>query len=114
MAARAEVVSNYVKKNGMSIDEAVELVKKQEAEGDPFLFEYYLNESPSELRKHFKPDTPDQIKKQLIQILPAGIVIAGTASGISMSGSGDGSTTNTQGYKLGGSHKNKYIGLFRQ
>jgi len=114
MAARAEVVSNYVKKNGMSIDEAVELVKKQEAEGDPFLFEYYLNESPAELRKHFKPDTPDQIKKQLIQILPAGIVIAGTASGISMAGSGDGSTTNTQGYKLGGSHKNKYIGLFRQ
>jgi hypothetical protein len=114
MLARSEVVSDYVNRYGMPIDEAIELVKKKEAEGDPFLFEYYLKDSPADLSKHFKKDTPDQIKKQLIQALPAVLIIAGAASGISMAGSGDGSTTNTQGYKLGGSHKNKYIGLFRQ
>ena len=76
MPARMKAVKHYMKNDNMSMDDAIKIVKEFEKQGNPDLFDYYLSEG--NLDKHFKPQTPVEEKRQLIQYLPATLGTIGT------------------------------------
>ena len=58
-----------IMKLGYSMDEAIQILKKYEAEGNDELFQYYIDAS-GDLDKHFKPSVDFKTKKTLLQVLP--------------------------------------------
>ncbi len=90
MKARLQAAKYFMGKKysdgPVTMEEAIQGIKKLEAEGDENLFNFYLNPKEGNLSKHFKSTTSEAIKKELIKILP--VVIPATAVGVGMA-SGD-------------------------
>lgn len=97
MKARLKAAREYMNQ-GYSMEEAIDILKQFEKEGNDELFEFYLNEESGNLNKHFKESTDYNTKKMLVQILPAGATIFG----FSMFGNND---SNLDKQKYGGGVK---------
>jgi hypothetical protein len=61
--------AQYYMQQGYTMDEAIQLLKQYEAEGNDELYDFYINSS-GDLNKHFKPDVDFKTKKTLLQVLP--------------------------------------------
>lgn len=66
--SRLNAAQDYMKQ-GYTMDEAIQILKNLEAEGNDELYEYYIKAS-GDLDKHFKPGVDFKTKKTLLQILP--------------------------------------------
>ena len=66
--SRLNAAQDYMKQ-GYTMDQAIQILKTLEAEGNDELYEYYIKAS-GDLDKHFKPDVDFKTKKTLLQILP--------------------------------------------
>jgi len=66
--SRLNAAQNYIEL-GYTMDEAIQILKNLEAEGNDELYEYYMKANGN-LDKHFKPDVDFKTKKTLLQILP--------------------------------------------
>jgi hypothetical protein len=97
MMARKAVVKDWMQKYGFSMDEAVQMVKEQELAGDKNLYELYLNNFEANLNVHFKADTPFDIKKKLLQILPAATVIVGSGAALGAASGSSGQSQQKRG-----------------
>lgn len=97
MKARTDVVKDWMQKYGFSMDEAVQMVKEQELAGDNNLYELYLNNPSAELNYHFKADTPFDIKKKLLQVLPAATVIVGSGAALGAAAGSSGQSQQKRG-----------------
>ena len=98
MIGRNKVVQNYMSGYGLSMDEAIAAVKQLEAEGNEELFNYYL--SIPDIAQHFKATTPPDIKRQLLQYLPAAVGVLATGAAVNANSKADAKTT--EGLKNGG------------
>lgn len=66
--SRLNAAQEYVKQ-GYTMDQAIQILKQYEAEGNDELYDFYI-ESSGNLNKHFKPDVDFKTKKTLLQVLP--------------------------------------------
>jgi hypothetical protein len=66
--ARFNAAQEYTKQ-GYTMDEAIQILKQYEAEGNDELYDFYINSS-ADLNKHFKPNVDFKTKKTLLQVLP--------------------------------------------
>jgi hypothetical protein len=98
MIARNRAVSNYINNYDYSIDEAIALVKQMELSGDENLFNFYL--SVPDVAQHFKASAPYDIKKQLLQFLPA--AAGAIFTGASLNSTDTKNTESVKGLKNGG------------
>lgn len=80
--ARYVVAREYMKKHGLTLDEAVTHIKTMEDSGRDDLFDYYLTEG--KVNKHFKPTTSQEEKRSILkEFIPAAApltIAAGTAA----------------------------------
>ena len=76
--SRLNAAQHYMENEGLTMDEAIKVLKRLEADGNDDLYRYYI-EASGNLDKHFKPDVDFNTKKMLLQLLPmsAGVIIGG-------------------------------------
>ena len=98
MKARTAVVKDWMQKYGFSMDEAVQMVKEQELAGDENLYNLYINNTDVvDLNKHFKADTPFNVKKRLLQMLPAATIILGSGAALGAASGSSGQSQQKRG-----------------
>ena len=92
MLARYKAAKHLMSRNyaegTLTMDEAIAAVKQLEKNGDDALLNFYLEDAGGNLTKHFKGETSDDMKKALIQILPAVVPAAVIGAGMSSGESG--------------------------
>ncbi|NBU97899.1 MAG: hypothetical protein EBS19_06775, partial [Spirochaetia bacterium] len=102
MRKRLQAAKNYMNADpNMTMKDAIDKIKKLEAEGDPELIDnFYLSDADGwdTLNKHFKPSTPIKTKRKLIQMLPG---VVPTGIGVGAASQMQGQESNA-GYKDGG------------
>ena len=97
MIVRNKAAQKLVKE-GIPLKEAINTIKQLEAAGDDKLFNEYLNST--EIKQHFNETATPEIRKQLLQYLPAVLGIIGT--GAAMNANATSESKPTKGLKNGG------------
>lgn len=97
MIVRNKAAQKLVKE-GIPLKEAINTIKQLEAAGDDKLFNEYLNST--EIKQHFNESATPEIRKQLLQYLPAVLGIIGT--GAAMNANASSESKPTEGLKNGG------------
>jgi len=70
--ARAFLASELMKRDGMSMQQAIDIIKKDRDDFTDYLIEV------GNLNKHFKPETSLEEKRRLVKMLPAIVPVIGT------------------------------------
>jgi hypothetical protein len=90
MIVRNKAAQKLVKE-GMTLKEAINTIKQLEAAGDDKLFNEYLNST--KIKQHFNKTATPEIRKQLLQYLPAVLGVIGTGAAIDANTSSESKTT---------------------